>query len=427
MSYFTPLRGFIDQVGAVAPVMLLLLAVTTPTFGDDARVAALEARIAALEARLAALDAAPSARPAPAAAEPESSAAPVVAIENLRKSLERHVAASSWTERLALRGDLRLRHEQLDQDANDPRQRQRFRLRVGATARTSETATVGFGLASGSDDPISRNETFDTAARSKDIFIEQAFVSWKPADVPGLEVLAGKFRNPLRTTGDSPLVFDGDLNPEGIHLGYERAIGAITLGVAADGWWIDERSASQDSYMLGGQVTARAKVLGGEALLLGGSYEYSNLRGTTPPYNGIARGNSLRGTRLASGFQLREVAVEWVGKAGAMDLLLFGDWVTNAATADADEGYSYGATLARNGWRGGAMWKRVEADAVFATFTDSDFGFGGSDQEGYSVFVSYEPNRTYSFRLRYSETDVGLDTANERNVDRLQMDMSARF
>ena len=85
------------------------------------------------------------------------------------------------------------------------------RLRLGMKAETTENTEVGVRLASGSGFQNTTNQSFDEHARGKNIFIDRAYGSRKATDF--LSIQGGKHKNPLFT---SPLVWDPDVNPEGL-------------------------------------------------------------------------------------------------------------------------------------------------------------------------------------------------------------------
>ena len=74
-----------------------------------------------------------------------------------------------------------------------------------------ENLTVGFGLASGGDDPRSTNQTFTDSFSHKGIRIDLAFAEYRPA--PWLALIGGKFKNPLWIPSD--WLWDSDIRPEG--------------------------------------------------------------------------------------------------------------------------------------------------------------------------------------------------------------------
>ena len=82
---------------------------------------------------------------------------------------------AEWASRIKFKGDLRIRSDRLEservvgsgetaevEDAAD-RDRLRFRARLAAEAKVTDTTKVGFGLASGDGDPRSSKQTFTIA------------------------------------------------------------------------------------------------------------------------------------------------------------------------------------------------------------------------------------------------------------------------
>ena len=49
------------------------------------------------------------------------------------------LAQDAWTDRISFKGDIRLRHETIDEDGEEERSRMRFRTRVGMTAKSMTT------------------------------------------------------------------------------------------------------------------------------------------------------------------------------------------------------------------------------------------------------------------------------------------------
>lgn len=88
---------------------------------------------------------------------------------------------------------------------------------------------------------MSTNQSFDDGFSTKDIGVDLAYVDWKVRD--DLNVYAGKMKNPVFKAGGVPLIWDGDLNPEGIAAKY--ASGGFFA--AAGGFSVEERSRADDS------------------------------------------------------------------------------------------------------------------------------------------------------------------------------------
>jgi hypothetical protein len=141
----------------------------------------------------------------------------------------------AWLEKVKFYGDFRYRFENIDNASSETRNRSTVRARFGMQARINEEMTFDLRLASGgwftgndyrlNGDPISSNQTLSDYFSSKNFWLDRAFMTYEPAAVKGLAVLAGKMSNPFYTAGGNQLIWDSDLNPEGIAARYVRPLG----------------------------------------------------------------------------------------------------------------------------------------------------------------------------------------------------------
>jgi len=165
-----------------------------------------------------------------------------LAAENarLREAQERHVVAidevetavaesvptdapavvDNWSDRIRLDGDFRYRYERIDPEFSDTRTRSRIRARANIKADVADNVEIGFGLATGGEDPVSTNQTLGGGGTSKGVVLNLAYVDWEATE--GLHLIAGKFKNPLTRVGGQPLTWDGDWTPEGLALKFKR-------------------------------------------------------------------------------------------------------------------------------------------------------------------------------------------------------------
>jgi len=204
-------------------------------------------------------------------------------------------SAENWWEEMTVKGDLRYRHEMIDSEGKDVRHRHRIRARFGIFAKVSDYTKVGIQLATGSDDPVSTNQTLDNAFSTKNVGIDLAYFTTILPNIDGLSVTAGKIKNPFYKAGKSELLWDSDYNPEGGVAVYTKDFDNTRLMLLGAGLWIDERSSGDDSWMAGGQVVLNHK-LGDEktSFAVGGSmFNYVNTEGFAPFYDDDSFGNSL--------------------------------------------------------------------------------------------------------------------------------------
>ena len=108
-----------------------------------------------------------------------------------------------------------------------------------------------------------------------------AWLDFQPKTVEGLSVKGGKFKNPFYKPGESELVWDSDLNPEGGVATLKRDFDDVSLMLLGAGMWIEERSSKKDSWMGAGQGILRFHTNENKSnVAVGGSYfGYVNVKG----------------------------------------------------------------------------------------------------------------------------------------------------
>lgn len=337
-------------------------------------------------------------------------------------------SAAMRIERVRLSGDVRYRHETINDDASTERHRQRIRARVGVDADVTDDLSLGLVLATGGDNPVSANQSLDTGFSRKGIGVDRAFFDWSVSERIGLR--GGKMRNPMFRPGGHPLVFDGDLNPEGLALMYESA--AFFANVA--GLWVEERAGGDDSILLGAQAGFRRDRARGVSLTAGlGYYDYSNTRGSTPFYNGEGKGNTLDASGgYLNDYDQLELFAEATLTIGGQPATVFADYVRNtAASTPFDTGYAFGLryrdAAAPGSWDLAYAYEDLEADAVVATFTDSDFAGGGTDGKGHVLEANYVLRERWRLGLTYFMNQRGAADGSARDYDRLQADVTFEY
>lgn len=403
----------------------LTMSKTATAATDDATsiIAALKAQVEALTARVETLEATDEAKQSgqkEAAKSIRSTAVVAAAVTQPPPIVQQ--STSSWTDDIKLKGDFRYRHEAFDVDNRRDRHRQRIRARTQVTGRVNDTTSVGFGLASGGSNPISSNQTLDDAGSTKDIGIDLAYVKWQPRD--STTILAGKIKNPIYRVGGNSLLWDGDLNPEGVGVQHQSG-GFFANGIAS---WLDESGSDDDSYLVGGQVGLQSDTGGGELKVGIGYFNFLDTKGENPFFNGNPAGNRVDANgQYLSGFEVLEGFAEFGFEVGDGELSVFADYVQNLEASDYDMGYAFGGTYRINKWRFGYTYQELEADAVLATLTDSDFIGGGTDGEGHILRSSYALGRNVSLSGTLFLNDRNIDFGNEEEFKRLMLDISFKY
>ena len=348
-------------------------------------------------------------------------------------------SGASWAEKIKWSGDVRYRHEEMNNDAkNDDRRRNRLRARIGLTAQVTEDIKAGVALASGSDDPVSSNQTFGDAGSSKGINLDMAYIDWKFAE--NTHLVAGKTKNPFYQPAKDGLVWDGDYRPEGGHVAYDNgtiwAIGAYHFlnSEQKPNKKSETGNSKDDTSMFSAQVGYRGKLADNLKVVTGASYYHIPTEGLTPIL-GDEFGNSLDlSGNHAFDYDIAQVFVELKTKFAGLPANFFANYVTNTDSgADEDTGYTIGASLGKAkkawDWEVGYMYEDLEADAVYGTLSDSDFGGGGTDVKGHKFKFGLGISKNTKIGLTYFDNEYG-DFANkgdEIDYSRLQIDLKTKF
>jgi hypothetical protein len=59
----------------------------------------------------------------------------------------------------------------------------------------------------------------------KDIWLDRAYINWHPENVPGLKMIGGRMAQPWTKVAETEMIWDNDVNPEGVAAQYNRKFG----------------------------------------------------------------------------------------------------------------------------------------------------------------------------------------------------------
>lgn len=454
-------------------------AAKTPVTVSSGELEALRAQLEALQQRLAQLEAVQKSQ----VDKTETLVAEQAVVNtDLQESIDRtsdnlartvgEGASSGWLGRWVWKGDLRLRNENIAQEATvADRNRNRMRLRVGAFARVNDNTRVEFQFATTEGgDARSSNQSFSDANSRKALDLDAAYVEWSPNDQ--WKLTAGKMRYPwVRTTSN---FFDNDINPEGIAASWQQAANGFFGSAFLTQF--SERATAADSGMMGAQFGWRATRSDGSRVLLAAAYyDHTAVQGFNP-FQGASSssaglgsfGNSTTtsaticrravatgGACLANDYNVWEAVGEYQFNVGEQPLLLFANVAKNTAAdysitttstattipAGLDTAYAVGFTYGRANasipgtWEIGYLHQVVEKDALFAQWIDSDFAAGNTDGGGGAIRGAYQLSRNWRFNLTYMLNETNQDVAAavtvpaarnlfDRDYKRLQIDFN---
>ena len=368
-----------------------------------------------------------------------------LAAENaeLRQAQEQAAPADAWPDRVMLDGDFRYRYETIDVEGSPKRRRNRIRARTNLKAEVADNIDVGFGLATGGDDPVSSNQTLGGGGSSKNISLNLAYVDWEAID--GLHLFAGKFKNPLTRVGGQPLMWDGDWTPEGLALKYKRD----WFFVNAFGSFLESDSKdNNDSFAWGSQFGASG-TFGAVRLTGGVAYYDIEAKGKSTSFGdpsdpddfygntavepgGFACGSNV-GTECEYlyDYMLTEVFAEASFELGSWPVSVFADYVANSDAPENNTGWTLGTRIGQTKDRGQMQFAYFYvdkgADSMLGLITDSDFGGGGTDGKGHWLEFNYGVSKSWTVGAQYFINEIDLSTGSKRDYDRLMIDLQWRW
>ncbi len=407
---------------------------------------------------------------------------------------------STQTDILTLGGDLRLRNEYFDfrdQESStvyttgarkNDRNRQRFRLRLKADWKLHNDFTVVAGLASGTGEAVSTNQSLTSSTGQKQIWIDQAYMKWAPTYLGAdgsLSLMGGRMSNPLWKLYTSDVIWDGDFSPEGFAQSASYLVGGmVNVFANAQQAAMNEISGSpRDPWLLSEQIGIEVPLpLGLRFVGAGAKHtalnESGNAWGSSPVQMGNAPGGlGNSGNRLSTSLFTNEYDVlEFTGQISGwipvpivevnLPFAILGTFVKNNAArgpdwsgtvngglikADgkhffgkSDQGGQIGVILGKASAAGSFeiayFYKRVANDATLADIADSDFGEGGLNRKGNIGWISYCPTsyitatvKVFNVRLldkRYAKNISGsnINRINQSDkINRVQADLSIKF
>lgn len=332
-----------------------------------------------------------------------------------------------WTDRFTLSGDLRLRWEGIQQTGKEDNKRGRYRGRLGVSADVSEDLKMVFGLATGSDNPASRNKDFGEAFTWDDVGVDLLYADWTATDE--VVVLTGKMAKPWFRAGGSSLIWDSDYNPTGVAASLDtgRFFGN------AGGFLVDEQENGADSMLYTAQAGMNFTVSEASSVTaVAAFYDFTNTVGNKPFYKERAKGNSVdaEGNYIYD-YRVAELSAQFRTQLGKLPLLFYGQWARNTAVSVEDTAYAFGAVLGRAREPGKAQvsWSYHDtgADAVIGTFNDSDFGGGNTDSYGHYIRARYVLNEHVAFGGTLIISHYGEFAGSPVDYDRLMLDIVLDF
>lgn len=312
----------------------------------------------------------------------------------------------------------------------DDLERVRARLRAGGiwNIQRSPQWRIGAALEGGIGTGANKDSLINNDVEDVDgLALDQLWFSWRfSASENGRgELLLGKAALPLEL---SPLLWDADLRPLSLSLGFSGGIGdfdrwSLTVG-AFEPDPLGERGARLNAIQFGWDWRPGAPTHAGVRLAYLDWSDLDEFAGA-----GLGRGNTLLAGHYVHDYRLLDAQLYLRRQVGDKWLEARLDRATNLDAEAQDDGTRislvYGDRFDPNqpGWEFGWAWQRQQRDAVLAAVTADDWWFHTAAR-GHMPWVGYGFNPIWSLRIAgFFETRDGLD----ERTRRLLIDIEARW
>jgi hypothetical protein len=303
--------------------------------------------------------------------------------------------AKAEDSKLKISGDFRLRAQGDYSDSDGAsRTSSQLRARLGATYALNDRVTIGGRLVTGDgDDPNSSDVQLSNWDDDLQISLDLAYAQLNFGD---LKLYGGKIPNPLTRTD---LVWDGDVNPQGISAAYKLPLSDEGV-LRATGLFfsVDDQAAGPDSTMAGIQLGFDAPGYRGFKYDLSGGYYRYRLGSLAGADAGDWRSNRRNPDgSLASGYELVDVVagLSWQGANEKWPVRIVGDYVKNLRAIDnQDAGYGVDVSLGRaskpGDWRFAYDYSQTDVDAVLAAYSNDNISIA-TNYILHALTVDYTP------------------------------------
>lgn len=315
-----------------------------------------------------------------------------------------------WYNKMKISGDIRTRYEYIDKRGSEIRQRNRVRMRVKMDMQVNERFSFLLGIATGTDNPTSTNQTYDGGFTSKDVRLDLASFKYKLSD--SFTLLGGKMAKPAYRASKNELLWDGDLTPEGFTLSYDQD------SVHADlmTFVLDERKSADDAYIVAGQIYNEFGMENGKLIAGVGYYDFVNIQGATPLYKDKSFGNKLDSSGgYLSDFNIAEAFVEYKTKLADKPFSVYTHFYSNTAADELGDawtvGFKYGKVKNFGDWDVRYSYIDTEADATIGALNGSDFAGGVTDTKGTFLKANFGLGKKLSLGLTWADTENQQSTS----------------
>ena len=321
----------------------------------------------------------------------------------------------AWVMNTKLKGDLRLRFQNLEEKAVGTEDKNtsigRIRMRLGVESKVNDKVKVGIGIATGSGDPRSTNITLGPTNGPNykpGVVLDYAYGKYDPT--PWLSLVGGKMLLSDVLWEPTDLIWDTDITPEGLAIGFNKTLDPKTSVFMKTGALVIAADTSSTHGYMGYVMQPGFTYAFNDNFSLKGAvtYEYLMSKGLTP--SSYSKGNNTRrnpvthltATAYMYNYSMLNPALELSIKQpfsalglNVENLKFFGEYVNNFAVSKKNTGFSAGFQFGNEkiekwgDWQVRYIYAMLGNDAVLDVLPDSDRYAGQTGIRSHEGIVSF--------------------------------------
>lgn len=310
--------------------------------------------------------------------------------EQVKKEIAqgKYSSLPQWVQNTKLKGDLRLRYQNLHEKNTDDISKDttvgRIRMRLGLESKVNDQLKVGIGIATGSGDPRSTNITFGSYSTKKGIYLDYAYAKYDP--LSWLNLVGGKMLLNDVLWEPTDLIWDTDITPEGGVVGFSKTLDPKTSVFMKTGAMVLVNDTSTTSGAMACLAQPGINYAFNDNLSLKGALTYEYFQVKNSAVSSYSNGNNTRnGGSYAYNYSNINPALELTVKEpfralglNVENLKIFGEYVNNLAVSKKNTGFSLGFQFGNEkvekwgDWQVRYIYAMLGKDSVLDVLPDSD-------------------------------------------------------
>ena len=311
------------------------------------------------------------------------------------------LSTMAFAQNVKLNGNFGYRFDSVEAGTAPKSEADRMKAEVVLNAKVNDKVKIVAGARTG---------TFNTAyddfggnADLKNVGLHLAYVEYAALDQ--VKVRLGKMHQPWASSPS--LFFDRDIKPEGVAVAFTHGSG---LFANASSLKIVEGGANDDSRVQSLQVGLKKDV---GALALTGAAALHN-----HSIKHVAIGGAGSDVTLQQAFG--EVGTKFAG----LPVSAFVDFMRNEKANADNQALAYGVKVAKGKWDASVFHQKVEANAQYGMWHDSDIAGAQGNHKGYGLSAGYRVAKGWKVNAKYFDVERG---ASKEDYKRLQLDLNYMF